>query len=375
VSRKKINFKEGFSEAVAQHQKVWAHDRSTTVGASEVFGCLRAAYFDKREPERAEEPEEVDTEWGHTERGNLIENEFAVPCLRAMFGEDNCFYMGTEQKTFVDGRLSATPDGTVTGLESTALLDYGVEDIGPTGIINAEIKSFGGEFAAPKKYKAPSLIDPSVEATYYQAKPRHEGQGHVQMGLMRRKTNYQPDYVAVIYISSSNLKDIRVAPVKYDDRIYQRAKARAESVFDPAKSAKDFPPEGKLRNDCQYCKYVDACAKVEAERYPGKVRKPIEFSEKKLEEFRETVKSVAKLRAEVKELTKKKEEAEFTLKEMIIGGDTTRIGGEGWYGSLSQNAGRKSLDKARLEEELDIDLNDYTTEGNPYFVLRVKYEE
>lgn len=370
-----VNFKNGFSSAVAKGQKVWAHDRQQTAGASEVFGCWRELYFKKRAPELAEDPEEEDPEWGHTERGNLIENEFAVPCLRDMFGKDRCFYMGDEQKTFVDGRLSATPDGVITDLERDALVEYGVEDIGEQGVIGAEVKTFGGEYAAPKKFKGVSLVNPGEEVIYYKPKPRHEGQGHVQMGLLRRKTNYQPDYVAALYINPSNLKDIRVGVVKYDDKVYQRAKERAEAVFDPDKEAKDFPTEGKLRNDCTYCKFVSACAQTDAERFTGNVRKPKEFTDAELETFFNAVKKVAELRANMKDIELEKKEAEFELREMLLDANTSRMGGEGWSASLSQNGGRKKLDAKRLAEDSGLDPEDYMIEGNPYFVLRTKFED
>ena len=46
---KPIDFKAGFSSAVAANAKVWEHDRSQTVGASEVAGCWRHNYFKKRQ--------------------------------------------------------------------------------------------------------------------------------------------------------------------------------------------------------------------------------------------------------------------------------------------------------------------------------------
>lgn len=370
-----INFKNGFSAAVAKNQKVWEHDRSLTVGASEVFGCIRECYFKKREPDKAEDPEEADPEWGHTERGNLIENEFAVPCLHDMFGESNCFYMGSEQKTFVDGRLSATPDGVVVDLQPDALIDYNIEDIGGGGVIGTEIKTFGGEFAAPKQYKAPSLADPTKEAIYYKAKVKHEGQAQVQMGLLRRKTNYQPDHVAVLYINPANLKDIRPAVVKYDDRVYDLAKRRAESVFDPTKTAKDFPAEGKLRNDCQYCQFTAICNETDMSRFSGQVRKLSEFPAETQEAVRKQVITVAALRSEFKSLESEKKEAEMALRETLLDLGTTRLADDGWSTSLSKNGGRKRTDTARIVEDTGIDLDDYQTEGQPYFVLRTKADD
>lgn len=372
---KRIDFAAGFSDYVAGNQKVWEHDRSQTVGASEVFGCHRHNFFKKRAPELASEPEEVDPEWGHTERGNLIENEFVVPCLRSMFGEDNCFLMGTDQKTIVDGRLSATPDGVVVGLQQDALANYGVDDIGEVGMIATEVKSFGGEHAAPKKYKEHDKDDPSVVHIRYEPKPRHKGQNIVQMGLLRRKTNYQPDFGTVIYANPVNLKDVRIAPVKYDEAVYNVAKDRAEAVFDPDKTAKDFAAEGLLINECQYCDFVDACNAVEMERFPDRIVPLAEIDPHQTKELEELVRKVAKMRKDYTQLEKDKKVEEAKLKDQLFDIGTTRFSANGATATVSKCAGRKSVDKARIEEEFEISLEDYQKEGNPYFMLRTKADD
>jgi hypothetical protein len=48
---KKLDFHKLFEDFNTANQKVWEHDRSTTVGASEVFTCLRKAWFEKRAKE------------------------------------------------------------------------------------------------------------------------------------------------------------------------------------------------------------------------------------------------------------------------------------------------------------------------------------
>lgn len=362
---KPIDFKAGFSAAVAANQKVWEHDRSQTVGASEAANCWRHNYFKKRAPELAETPEEVDPEWGHTERGNLIENEFVVPTLKHMFGEDKCLFMGAAQKTFVDGRLSATPDGVVVDLPTNALELYGVGDI-VTSEIATEVKSFGGEHAAPKKKK---LEDGTIR---YTAKPKHVAQNIVQMGILQRKTNYQPQFGVVLYVNPVNLKDIRPATVQYDDGVYNHLKSRAEAVFDPTKEAKDFPAEGLLTNECNYCDFCTACNKVEMARFPDKVIKTEKMKPETKQQLEFLTKKTAALRAQFKELEATKKKAEMELREALLIAGTSRAADEGWSVSLSQNAGRKSLDKDRLVADLDIDLDDYMVEGSPYYVLRTK---
>lgn len=369
-----INFNKGFSEAVAANQKEWVHDRTTTVGASEVFDCWRSTFFKKRAPEMADAAEEQDPEWGHAERGNLIENEYVVPTLRTMFGEDSCLFMGEQQRTLVDGRLSATPDGLVIEQSSDALAEYGVEDIGSAGELATEVKTFGGEFAAPKKKVVADPKDETKNVTRYEAKPKHVGQVNVQLGMFRRKTNYQPDYGVVLYVNPVNLKDIRPAVVKYDENVYKRAKERAEAVFDPNKTAKDFPAEGLITNGCQYCAFVDACNKVEMSRLPKGIKKTDELDPAVQETIREKAKEVVTLRKQAKKLEADKKAAEADLKTLLFDNDTTRAAQEGWSATVSKQNGRKSTDVDRIVEDTGIDLEDYQTEGNPFFVLRVKYE-
>jgi hypothetical protein len=98
-------------------QKIWAHDRSQTIGASEIGQCSRKTFWIKNEVDpvhRAErDPEYVDG-WGAKIRGTIMENDFWYPAMRAAYGE-LLLYAGPEQQSFISGFLSATPDGLVTG--------------------------------------------------------------------------------------------------------------------------------------------------------------------------------------------------------------------------------------------------------------------
>jgi hypothetical protein len=256
----------------------------------------------------------------------------------------------------------------VVDLPHNALELYGVPDIA-TDVIATEVKSFGGEHAAPKKKK---LDDGTLR---YTAKNKHIAQNIVQMGILQRKTNYQPQYGVVLYVNPVNLKDIRPATVQYDDAVYNRMKARAEAVFDPDKTAKDFPAEGLLTGDCTYCDFCDACNKVEMDRYPDRVIKTDKLPPETKAQLEFLTKKTATLRAQMKELETTKKAAEMELREALLTVGTSRAADEGWSVSLSQNAGRKTLDKAKLVEELNIDLEDFQTEGNPYFVLRTKVSD
>jgi hypothetical protein len=361
----KIDFAKGFTQAVADNAKVW-EDRVTTVGASEAFGCIRGIYFTKVRPDLMDEVSDSDDgpNWGHTERGNLIENDFVVPKLRAMFGADKCLYMGAEQKTFKDGRLSATPDGIVIDLPSDALSMYGKADINGNSIAT-EIKTFGGAHAEPRKY----VVDGKIR---YEAKLQHVGQNIIQMGAINKNTNFAPKTGAVLYVNPVNLKDIRVAIVDFDQGIYDHAKVRAESIYVAGKTAADFRAEGlKTTNGCTYCKFTDACQKIELSAFPDNKLAPSSIDPKVLAEVEKSVRHIASLRADYKKIEGQKKAAEADLKDHLFNLRTNRLYGADWSVSISKRKGKKALDKTAMLED-GIDLEAYSKEGNPFFVTTIK---
>jgi hypothetical protein len=361
----KIDFAKGFTQAVADNAKVW-EDRVTTVGASEVFGCIRSIFFKKIRPDLMDTVDDSldGPNWGHTERGNLIENDFVVPKLRAMFGADKCLYMGTEQKTFKDGRLSATPDGIVIDLPFDALSMYGKKDINGDAIAT-EIKTFGGAHAEPRKY----LID---GVAHYEAKLQHIGQNIVQMGAINKNTNFAPKTGAVLYVNPVNLKDIRVAIVDFDQGIYDHAKVRAESIYETGKTAADFRAEGlKGGNACTYCQFKDACQEIEMKAFPDAKLLPSSVDPSALLEVEKAVRHIAGLRAEYKKLELQKKAAEADLKDHLFNLRTNRLYGADWSVSISKRKGKKALDKEAMIED-GIDLEAYSKEGNPFFVTTIK---
>jgi hypothetical protein len=143
-------------------------------------------------------------------------------------------------------------------------------------------------------------------------------------------------------------------------------------VFEPNKEAKDFPAEGLVSNGCQYCDFCNACNAVEMARFPSKARKTEELAPEVQEELRTLTISVAGLRKQIKEIEKEKKEKEAALKDALFLNETTRAAGDGWSTSVSKNNGRKSTDLDRLVADTGVDLEDYQTTGNSYFVLRAK---
>src|ERR1035437_5590327 len=99
--------REAMDEFIAANQKTWKHDRTKTVGASEIGTCSRRVWFGKQE--HAHDDDHVDR-WGATSRGNLIENHLWEPALKRRY-KGKLKFSGPKQKSFKDGPISATPDG------------------------------------------------------------------------------------------------------------------------------------------------------------------------------------------------------------------------------------------------------------------------
>jgi hypothetical protein len=362
-----INFSKSFNLSVARNAKVW-EDRQSTVGASEIFGCIRSVFASRMcKDEIDQDQNEDDPEWGHAERGNLIENDFAVPNLKSIFGEDNCFYMGKDQKTFKDGRLSATPDGLVVGLSEDALSLYNIPSI--TGeCIATEIKTFGGPFAEPKKIKHD---DGSIT---YEARIKHIGQNIVQMGTIAKNTNYSPTTGVVLYFNPVNLKDMRVCTVAFSQSVYDNAKARAESIYVPGKRISDFPAEGlRTEKGCDYCKFVGLCRRTEAEMLPQEKKKTKDLPEEIVKAVEEKVRLVYKLKADSKQIEDSKKSAEQDLKELLQKNGTFGLKGSDWSVSITKSKGRSTLDREAMRDD-GIELENYMKEGNPFTVTRIKVD-
>lgn len=241
-----IDFAEAYDTYVKSHQKVWAHDRSKTVGASEAFGCLRKAWFSKH---GATPDSDYKESWGALQRGDLIEQHFAEPAvkwfLENYFYDTRLIWGGADQQTLKapDAPLTATPDGLVIDCDDDALEIYGIPSLGGTGCFNFEIKS----------------IDPRVNLK--EEKSIHRGQTIVQMGITREITEYRPNYAVIVYIDASFFDDIEVFIVPFDQKTYDVAKTRARSVYE-IKNVGEIFPEGKVDGGCEYCKFKTVCAKA-----------------------------------------------------------------------------------------------------------------
>lgn len=352
-----INFKKGFDAWVNANQKVWAHDRTKSLGASEVFGCLRKAFFGKHGYEKDSGHEQS---WGALRRGDLIENEFVVPATRWILEnlttDADILYAGEKQKTFHDGPLSATPDGLVIYADDDALAAYGIPSLGSGGDPEHESACFNYEIKS---------IDPRVNLK--EEKDIHHGQVQVQMGLTREQTTWKPKYALIIYIDASFFDDIEIFIVEYDENTYQAAKKRAATVFEKDMTPAMIMAEGKIDGSCKYCPYTTACAAVTQGSMPGEdtAAGDGDLPEDLLEEFISLFRSEREASAMKKEVEQDQKEASERLKEFLrkTGVRRVELGELGVKVSMSWNKGRKMLDTAAMKED-GIDLEKYEKIGN-----------
>lgn len=219
--------------------KAWSHDRSQTVGASEVGQCARKVFWTKNEGDpkygAKRDPEYVDS-WGARVRGTVMENEFWFPAMQSQFGE-RLLFAGPSQHTFVSGFLSATPDGLIT-----QLLPGELEQLPQGGCVTAECKS----------------ADPRTNLS--EAKAENIYQTHVQMGLIREQTEHRPTHSVLSYMDASFWNEVKEFVISFDQRIYDTAKARAAMIM-TSTEAGELKPEGWIAGgrECEYCPFTKAC--------------------------------------------------------------------------------------------------------------------
>lgn len=337
-----INFAGMFKAFEQATEKAWRYDRNASLGASEVFGCLRKSFFQKHGYEPDDDHED---DWGAAKRGDIIENHFAVPAVEAILPEGAKLVLaGDDQDTLRIRRLSATPDGLAIDLASDALAQLGIDDIESDCVVT-EFKSF----------------DP--RANIKEEKAIHRGQVQVQMGLIRELTEYRPVYAIIFYFNASILSDIRPYIVKFDENVYKIAKERSELVFSTAEPA-DLPPEGKIDDTCRLCQFHEECAIAQGIATP-RIERSIGDNQS-LERLSELGRRYKDAAAREKEAETDKKEAAQEIKDLLRKHDTKKaVTADGVSITVSWCKGKKTLDTLAMEAD-GIVIADYQKEGNGY---------
>lgn len=356
-----LNIDQIFDDFIAENQKAWAHDRSSTVGASEVFDCLRKVWFGKVGTQFGFEPDaDYKESWGAMERGNIIENHHVVPAMTHHLPDGlELLFQGENQQTLVKGKSSATPDGLIVGLPRDCELSVvcGGQTITIPNIksdcVNFEIKS----------------IDP--RATLLEERAKHRGQTHVQIGLIHELTEWRPFYSIILYVDASFLDNKSAFVVEYDPDVFEAAKMRASQIWD-VKDPMMIMPEGRFDDACKHCKWKTACTQAVIDAIPEHETTNLDTVE--LECLTNAVNDYRRLQ----EAAKKAEEAfkisQEHIREILMDFDVRKVIADGYRVTWSRTKGKRALDQEAMRAD-GIDPDDYMREGRPYDRLTVTFSK
>jgi hypothetical protein len=321
--------------------KVWASDRTQTVGASDVGQCARKTYWLKNEGDpkhgAARDPDYTDS-WGARMRGTVFEDQFWVPAMRARYGS-RLLYAGKEQQTFISGFLSATPDGLLT--------DCIPNTIAP-----------GSGYSVTVECKT---ADPRTNLS--EAKAENVYQTHVQMGLIRELTAHQPTHSILSYTDASFWSEVKEFIIPFDPSVYEAAKARA-TVIMTATDAGDLKPEGWIAGgrECDYCPFTKACG-IERRRVPeGDAVADPQF----VAEIADLARQLKFAEASGELADKQAREVQLEIKERMRAKGLRRLVGDGVSVSWSSVKGRQSYDNKAIKEAAiaaGVDIEQFSTVG------------
>lgn len=321
--------------------KTWSHDRTKTIGSSEVGQCIRRTWYTKNST--AQDAEHA-PRWGAAERGNLFENHLWEPALRKKFGKE-LLYAGRDQKTFVDGELSATPDGLLIRAAPNILAHHGIKDI-KSRELSLECKT----------------IDPRVNLV--EAKHNNWMQVQVAMGIIRATTEYRPKYALISYANASFLDDITEFAIPFEQDVYDKAKIRARKIYN-AKSAKELKPEGFIKGgkECDHCPFLKSCG-IERHNLPSAKFIPKEIDPQLRAEFVDMVRRANNFKSAKETHEENYKDACEEIKERLREKNIRRIPG---VLSWTDVKGRGSYDMASLAAvaaKKGIDVETYSKTGD-----------
>lgn len=331
-----------YSDLAGKMDKVWAHDRSKTVGASEIGQCARQTFWVKNKGTRkgVEEDEGFTHDWGARVRGTVMEAAFWYPAMSARFG-DKLKYAGPQQRTFIKGYLSATPDGVLVNQPYDLLKEFGIRNIRSAEVM-AECKT----------------IDPRTNLV--EAKEVNFFQTQAQMGLVRDLTPFKPEYNLLTYTDASFWSEVDEFPIQFDATVYKAAHERAEQIM-TTKHGKDLKPEGWIAGgkECQFCPFTKAC---------GVIRRGVPYNSKEATpqfaaEIEDLAKQANKIKATIIREEKKHKALEQEIKDRLRGKGVKRIPNVvNWY-TVAAPVRYKNKEIREQFLELGGDLDEFTSFG------------
>jgi hypothetical protein len=328
--------KNAVNSYIKTNAKIFKHDRTMTVGSSEIGQCERQVWFRKAEETELgstfkRNDDYVDS-WGARERGNLVENHLFVPAIKAQYGR-KAKLLGSSQLTFIDGCISATPDCLI--------------------------------LAKPQFLIECKSLDPRVNKDQL-PKPENVYQVQVQMGILHAKSKYRPMYAILVYVNASFMDEITEFQIGYDPDIYTRAQVRAMKIM-TASSHHELQPEGWIAGakECEYCPFTDACGRARKE-VPTEVIAPAD--KQFIAELSDMAREYKSLEGTIAAFEEDRRRIQNDIKERLREKGQSKIIGDGISISWSAVKGRELYDMTTIREVLanyGSDIDEFKREGTP----------
>ena len=346
--------KEVLHEYAAKLAKEFAHDRSVTVGASEIGLCERRVFLTKQQLIKfkklaaagrcVEKPPAIEEtgSWGAHVRGSMMEEHFWVPALKLKYGK-KLSWIGRDQKSFQKDYLSATPDGVLTGVRNE-LREFGVKTM-KSGCVLVECKT----------------IDPRVNLR--EAKAENRFQVQVQMGLVRDCTKYKPDYAVISYTNASFWDEVTEYVEEFDPKIYAIAHERAQKIMTSTRMDQ-LKPEGIISGgkECEYCPFVAQCYR-DVRDVPKYETRPEDLEPQFVEHVKQLCDEIVQRKDEKAAVEKTIEELKFEVKDELKKRNLRKIKG---IVSWTPVKGASRVDTKALYAECErngIDVDSFRVTG------------
>lgn len=196
-------------------------------------------------------------------------------------------------------------------------------------------------------------------------KPEHAFQLQVQLGLVRQRSPYRPEYALIFYTDASWWHDCAVYAIRFDPTVYAAAKERAATIM-TANDAQVLKAEGFIAGgkECDRCPYAARCG-IERRRVPGDTAEAnSEFAVAVAELAREA----KRLEAEGDAIAAKMRDAQEQIRDRLRQRGVRKVAAGGVSVAWSSVAGRTTTDSKALREAAiaaGIDVEKFTTTGEP----------
>ena len=332
---------------IVEHQNedtVFSHDRSETVGGSEIDAC----------PRKVKDSKLHDRRWagnGYTARGKGME---AAMCdtfrrieryWRVVKQRDLYFTsIGDRQETMVLSEMgaSATPDGFLTIDGETIYL---------------EIKS----------------VDPRISGKSL-PKSGHVAQCQYGMELCHRTGRAKPQRAFLIYQDASDWARVQIFEIQRDEAAASALLKRAKKIMS-AKSPMDLEPMGLESGgaECSGCPLENTCKAERAARVTD-YRDDARFDEAVIAELDDLARQRMSAVLAEAEAKATKDAMSAQIRNILEEHNASIAATAGYSIRLSVRAGAKRFDRSAAEAD-GLDLEPYYKQGNGFPVLTIRENE